>query len=68
MKTFTINQNGEQYANSHFASSRKLKVFTITKKIAKHGKQAIIVIPKLLQQMLKPNTVVELKIKVLESG
>jgi len=43
-----------------------MKTFMITKKIAKHGKQAIIIIPKMLQQMLKPNTVVELQIKVLE--
>ena len=41
-------------------------VITITKKIAKHGAQAIIVIPKVLQNMLKPNTLVELRIKVLE--
>lgn len=39
---------------------------TITKKIAKHGTQAIIVIPKVLQDMLKPDTLVELRIKVLE--
>jgi len=41
--------------------------FTITKKIAKHGKQAIIVVPKLLEQHLKPGTVVELKIEILEN-
>ena len=41
-------------------------VITITKKIAKPGAQAIIVIPKVLQDMLKPNTLVELRIKVLE--
>ncbi len=43
-----------------------MKQFTITKKIAKHGRQAIIVIPKLLQSILKPNTLVQLQIKVLE--
>ena len=43
-----------------------MKTFMITKKIAKHGKQAIIIIPKMLQQMLKPDTVVQLQIKVLE--
>ena len=41
--------------------------FTITKKIAKHGKQAIIVIPKLLEEHLKPGTIVELKIEILEN-
>ena len=42
------------------------KEFTIRKKIAKHGKNSIIVIPKLLQQELKPKTIVELNIKILE--
>ncbi len=42
------------------------KEFTIRKKIAKHGKNSIIVIPKLLQQDLKPRTIVELNIKILE--
>ena len=42
------------------------KEFTIRKKIAKHGKNTIIVIPKLLQQDLKPKTIVELNIKILE--
>jgi len=40
--------------------------FTITKRIAKHGKQSIIVIPKLLQDDLKPNTIVKLTIEVLQ--
>ncbi len=43
-----------------------MNTFTITKKIAKHGKQAIIVIPRMLQEVLKPSTIVELRIKVLE--
>lgn len=43
-----------------------MKKFTITKKIAKHGKQAIIVIPKVLEQQLKPGTVAEININVLE--
>ena len=42
--------------------------FTITKKIAKHGKQAIIVVPKLLEEHLKPGTIVELRIEVLENS
>jgi hypothetical protein len=40
--------------------------FTITKKIAKHGKQAIIVIPKLIEDRLKPGTIVELKIEIID--
>ncbi len=39
--------------------------FTITKKIAKHGKQAIIVIPKILENELKPQTIVKLNIEIL---
>ena len=43
-----------------------VKEFTIRKKIAKHGMNSIIVIPKLLQQDLKPKTIVELNIRILE--
>jgi len=39
--------------------------FKITKKIAKHGNQAIIVIPKILEEQLKPGMIVELNIKRL---
>ena len=42
------------------------KTFTLTKKIAKHGTQSIIVIPKVLRELIKPDMLVELKIKVLE--
>lgn len=42
------------------------KKFTITKKIAKHGKQAIIVIPKVLEEHLKPGTIAEISINILE--
>jgi hypothetical protein len=42
------------------------KQFIITKKVAKHGKQAVIVVPKILHASLAPGTVVELKITVLE--
>ena len=40
--------------------------YTITKQIAKHGKQAVIVIPKLLENELKPGTVAEVRITVLK--
>jgi len=43
------------------------KSFTITKRIAKHGQQAIIVIPKLIEDSLKPGTIVEVRIEVLEN-
>lgn len=41
------------------------KQFVITKKIAKHGSQAIIVIPRILENKLKPGTIAEIKIKVV---
>jgi hypothetical protein len=42
------------------------KKFTITKKVAKHGSQAIIVIPRILEDRLKPGTIVKLNINILE--
>lgn len=42
--------------------------FIITKKIAKHGSQAIIVIPRILESQLRPGTIAEIKINVLEEG
>ena len=40
--------------------------YNLTKKIAKHGSQAIIVIPRILENKLKPGTIVQMKIDVLE--
>ena len=44
------------------------KQFNIRKKIAKHGSNSIIVIPKLLQSELKPKTIVDIEIKVVEEA
>ncbi len=44
------------------------KTFTITKKIAKHGNQTVIIIPSFLQQDLKPKTIVEVKINVIKEN
>lgn len=44
----------------------KRRNFVITKKIAKHGSQAIIVIPRILEDKLKPGTLTKLTIDVLE--
>ncbi len=41
--------------------------YNITKKIAKHGKQSIIVIPKVLESHLKPGTIVQISIDILEN-
>ena len=42
------------------------KNFTITKRIAKHGNQSVIVIPKFLSDELKPKTIVEIKINIVK--
>lgn len=39
--------------------------FTLIKKIAKHGNQAIIVIPKLIEESLRPGTIVQISIEVI---
>lgn len=44
----------------------KNKIYTITKKIAKHGNQAIIVVPRVLESQLKPGTIAEVTIEILE--
>ncbi|MBU1198655.1 MAG: hypothetical protein KKF46_07875 [Nanoarchaeota archaeon] len=43
-----------------------IKQFIITKKVAKHSNQAIIVVPRILENYLKPKTIVRLTIDVLE--
>jgi len=43
----------------------KMAQYIITKKVAKHGKQAVIVIPRLLEEELKPGTVVKLTLDVV---
>jgi hypothetical protein len=42
------------------------KTFIITKRIAKHGTQAIIVVPRLLEEDLKPGTIVKVTLDVLK--
>lgn len=44
------------------------KSYTLTKKIAKHGKQSVIVIPTFLADELKPRTVVEIRINVVKEA
>ena len=45
-----------------------VKKYTLTKKISKHGNKAMIAIPKFLQDELRPNTIVEVKINVIKEG
>ena len=46
----------------------KQKSYVITKRIAKHGKQSVILIPKYLQDNLKPRTIVEVKIGIIKEA
>ena len=41
------------------------KPFTITKCIAKHGSQAVIIIPKILEDKLKPGSIAEITIEII---
>lgn len=44
------------------------KSYTITKRIAKHDKQSVILIPKYLQSELRPKTIVEIKINIVKEA
>ena len=43
-----------------------MEEFTLTKQIVKHGNQSIIILPKVLEYLLKPKTLVELKVKIIK--
>jgi hypothetical protein len=43
------------------------KQFTITKRIAKHGKQIVIIIPSFLREHLKPGILAEIRIAIINS-
>ncbi len=42
------------------------QTFTITKKIAKHGKQAVIIVPTMLQEHLCPGKLVQITFEIKE--
>ena len=44
------------------------KSFTIVKKIAKQGSQAVIIIPRMLEEQLKPGTIAQLKIDIIKQS
>ena len=46
----------------------KMSEFTLTKQISKQGNQSMIIIPSFLKDKLKPKTLVEIKIKILENN
>jgi hypothetical protein len=43
-----------------------METYTITKKIAKHGRQAVIIIPAFLQNSLAPGKLVEITFQLKE--
>ena len=45
-----------------------MKQFVITKKIAKHGSQSVVVIPRILEQELKPKTIVKITFDVVREA
>ena len=45
-----------------------MKSFKLIKRIAKHGRQNVIVIPAMLQEELKAGSIVQLKIYVIKEG
>ena len=54
-------------SNEKNKMAKTQKQFNIRKKIAKHGENSIIVIPKLLQGELRPKMIVDIQIKVVEN-
>ena len=42
--------------------------YTITKRITKHGKQAVIIVPTMLQVSLCPGKIVEVTIREVKGG
>jgi len=54
--------------DSNEQEKESFKQFIITKRIAKHGSQAIIVIPRILESELRPDTIVELKINIIREA
>lgn len=55
-------------ANQKAKKNSNRKSFILTKKIAKHGSQAVIIIPRILEQELRPNTIVQLKINIIKEA
>ena len=49
-------------------TQNQAKSYTITKRIAKHGTQSVILIPKYLQEELRPKTIVEVRINIVKEA
>ena len=64
---FQVRKHTLQIHNASIKQTKmKTKKYTITKKIAKHGSQSIIVVPRVLETQLKPGTIAEITIEILE--
>ncbi|MFH1803154.1 MAG: hypothetical protein ABH864_06945 [archaeon] len=46
----------------------KQKQFVIMKKVAKHGRQTVIVIPAMLKDQLRPGTLLQLRMDMIAEG
>lgn len=57
---------GHTLFSVRFKDKMIAQTFTITKKIAKHGKQAVIIVPTILQEQLSPGKLVEIRIEIKE--
>lgn len=44
------------------------QTYTITKRVSKHGKQSVIVIPKVLESEIRRGTVAEVRITVIKEA
>ena len=58
----------QRYENYIKMDTKPQKSYTLTKKIAKHGTNTVIVIPKFLQDELKAKTIVEVRISVIKEA
>ena len=45
---------------------RELSEITLTKQVAKHGSQSIIILPKFLESEIQPKDIIEIKLKIVK--
>ena len=65
-KQFTIQKDQRSSASQNLENENRN--FVITKRIAKHGKQAVIIVPTLLKDKIKPGDIVEVNLEIIEKG
>ena len=46
--------------------ANEIQTFRLTKRIAKHGRQAVIIVPAMLREILTPGMLVEIKIREIK--